>query len=134
MEEDGKLSRRGARKAKITIPGLPPSLWGAYGRVRNGSKKFLSPKAREWKSEAVSVIKEQFKRRPLEGRVEVVIKFLVKTRGRWDLDNREKLLIDSLTEANVWLDDQQIDFLSVSVHVDGSIKDPVTVVEVGAHE
>lgn len=129
LEEDGKLSRRGARKAKITIPGLPPSTWGAYARKRNGGV-YLTPKARNWRDDAVEVIKDQFRYAPFSGRISLNIAFYVKSRGGWDIDNRSKVLLDALTEAGVWIDDQQVDVLHTEIFVDGSQEEPITQVKV----
>ena len=37
------------------------------------------------------------------------------SRGRWDIDNRFKVLFDAMTEAGVWSDDSQVDRLESEV-------------------
>lgn len=49
--------------------------------------------------------------RPLRGRIAVRVQFFAHSRGRWDLDNRFKVLFDAMTEAGVWADDSQVDRL-----------------------
>ena len=58
----------------------------------------------------------------------MTVYFRVKSRGRWDIDNRYKLLLDALTEAGVWADDSRIDDLRGIVEVDVRRKKHETVV------
>ena len=50
---------------------------------------------------------------PFTGRIAVRVELYPPDRRRRDLDNILKALLDSLTHAGVWLDDAQIDRLSV---------------------
>ena len=69
-------------------------------------------------------------RRRQSSRLGVIVRFKVKSRGRWDVDNRYKLLLDALTEAGIWADDSRIDDLRGVVEVDGRRKSPETVVTI----
>ena len=51
--------------------------------------------------------------KPLEGRLGVSINAHPPDARRRDLDNLFKSVLDSLQHANVFLDDSQIDFLSI---------------------
>ena len=53
---------------------------------------------------------------PIEGRLAVQILLCPPTSqsGRWDVANREKLICDALTKNKVWVDDSQIDWLSLA--------------------
>jgi len=99
-----RTSRSEAPVAEIVLTGLPPSLWTAYHQRRGGHGH------------------------PLNGRLGVEVTFKVRSRGRWDIDNRYKLLLDALTEAGVWADDSRIDSLMGVVEIDGRRKSPETVV------
>ena len=53
---------------------------------------------------------------PFTGRLEVVMSLHPPTtlkNRKWDIANREKLLCDSLTKQRIWLDDSQIDKLTI---------------------
>ena len=113
---------------ELTLSGLPPSLWGAYYQRRGGPGKCLTPKANAWKNGAIIEARCAYRRKPLQGRLTVTVYFRVKSRGRWDIDNRYKLLLDALTEAGVWADDSRIDDLRGIVEVDGRRKKHETVV------
>lgn len=106
--------REEKRKALVVVPGLPPSLWSAYGRRRNGGL-FLTDKAADWKIAAAIEARRAFKGPPLSGRIGVEVTFRVKSRGKWDADNRLKVTLDAMTEARVWEDDRLIDSLRVAV-------------------
>jgi len=74
----------------------------------------ISKEGREYKK----IIKEIIDGLPnkvetLEGRLIVVISLHAPTRRKYDLDNRCKALLDSLEEAGVFLNDEQIDVLAV---------------------
>ena len=49
----------------------------------------------------------------LEGRLVVVVSLHAPTRRKYDLDNRCKSLLDALEEAEVFLNDEQIDHLTI---------------------
>lgn len=115
---------------EIVLTGLPPSLWGAYHQRRNGYGKCLTAKASSWKNRAVIEARRVYRGKPLNGRLGVIVRFKVKSRGRWDVDNRYKLLLDALTEAGIWADDSRIDDLRGVVEVDGRRKSPETVVTI----
>ena len=51
---------------------------------------------------------------PLRGRLHVTIRLYMPDRRRRDIDNSAKALLDSLTKAGVWVDDEQIDLLTIS--------------------
>lgn len=71
-----------------------------------------------------------YRGKPLAGRLGVIVRFRVKSRGRWDIDNRYKLLLDALTEAGVWADDSKIDDLRGVVEIDGRRKSPETIITI----
>lgn len=121
-------SNRSEAAVELTLSGLPPSLWGAYYQRRGGPGKCLTPKASAWKNGAILEARCAYRRKPLQGRLSVTVYFRVKSRGRWDIDNRYKLLLDALTEAGVWADDSRIDSLMGVVEIDGRRKSPETVV------
>jgi len=115
-------------KAKITLSGLPPTVNHAY-RKRKGAGMFMTKDCRAWIEGAVIEARQGYrKRKPLEGRVAVLVLYRSKSRRRWDLDNRSKALLDALTHAGVWVDDSQIDHLDIHRKIDGQQDKPETIV------
>ena len=49
----------------------------------------------------------------VKGRVSVYIKLCPPRAGKFDLDNFPKVLLDSLTHAKLWLDDECVDKLTI---------------------
>lgn len=104
----------GAAIFEAEIPGVPPSLWRCYGVNRSGGI-FLTKTGRSWKREAMFALLQTPHDRPLRGRIAVRVRFFAHSRGRWDIDNRFKVLFDAMTEAGVWSDDSQVDKLESEV-------------------
>jgi crossover junction endodeoxyribonuclease RusA len=129
IQERDALNALYSRKpaAEITLPGLPPTVNHAYRRRGRGGGMFMTKAAREWKEAAEMACRAGYRKRaPLNGRLAVLIVFVVKTRGRWDLDNRLKSLLDALTGAGVWEDDKQICHITAHIEVKGDVEGPHT--------
>ena len=92
-----------------TIPLSTNQLFcSARGRVFK-SKKYI-----EYKNILLEQIDKQFPNRVLlDGRLSVEIKLFYKSKRKRDIDNILKGLFD-IFNGNVWVDDQQIDYLSIS--------------------
>ena len=50
---------------------------------------------------------------PITGRVSVTIELCPPNNRPFDIDNRVKATLDALTHAKVWVDDSQVDMLTV---------------------
>jgi len=101
----------------IELP-FPPSV-NHYWRstVVNGRPRVLISKpGRAYRSEVRAKVLELLRSMPvaLTGRVVLDIQAFPPDRRQRDLDNLIKAVQDSLTHAGVWLDDSQIDRLSIS--------------------
>lgn len=97
----------------LTLP-WPPSLNRIYRAAGEGIK--LAEVARKYKKAASAALPVGRVPPPLTGRLMVwmVLHPPLKLAGsRWDIANREKLMIDCLTEQRVWLDDSQIDAMVI---------------------
>lgn len=91
---------------------FPPSVNSYWGF--KGSHRYLTPKAKDFK-QSVFWLFRQSQHKGFGGhRLSVSIIFQAPDRRKRDLDNYLKSLLDSLTQAGVYNDDSQIDFLSVS--------------------
>lgn len=97
----------------LTLP-WPPSLNRIWRAV--GGKILLSMIARKYKKAAAAALPVGRVPPPLTGRLLVWMTLhppLKLAEARWDIANREKLMIDCLTEQRVWLDDSQIDAMVI---------------------
>lgn len=94
-----------------TLP-WPPSVNHYWRRVLIGGKPrtLLSKEGREFKRAAVGAVLQQRRgpSAPLSGRLAVAVTLFPPDRRRYDLDNRLKAVLDSLTEARVWEDDRHV--------------------------
>lgn len=96
----------------ITLP-FPPSMNAYWRTPRAGplaGRTMLSVQAREYRKAAMQAIG---KRKPIESRVSVVLVLNAPTKRSYDIDNRAKAPLDALTHAGYWLDDGQVDKLTI---------------------
>lgn len=92
----------------LTLP-LPPTINHYYGQRPRGGK-YIKPAGVEFRK-AVAEIVAEAAHKTLEGRLALFVAIYPATRAKQDIDNRAKSLQDALTNAGVWLDDEQIDDL-----------------------
>jgi crossover junction endodeoxyribonuclease RusA len=81
---------------------------------RHGHTIYVSSEGKQFRINAQAAVLEQLGLvKPLDGRLSVAITLRPRDKRRIDLDNRLKSTLDSLTHAGVWLDDSQIDRLTI---------------------
>lgn len=94
----------------------PPSLNRLWRAVNNHI--LLSADARAFHKAAKNMLPMGVVAKPLTGRLAVQILLCPpasqEPTQRWDIANREKLICDTLTKQRIWLDDSQIDWLSLA--------------------
>jgi len=106
--------------ATIQLSGLPPTVNHAYRKRGKGAGLYMTRDASAWKEGAIYESRSCYrKQKPIEGKVAVLVVYQVKSRGRWDIDNRLKALLDALTGAGIWDDDRQIWHLTEQIEVTG---------------
>lgn len=106
---------------KLTLP-YPPSM-NRYWR-RAGRHMHLSNEARQYRGRVCEVVAKQGIE-PLIGRLRIEIEVYPPDRRRRDIDNIQKPILDSLQHADVYDDDEQIDWLLTrrcAVQRDGKIE------------
>jgi len=93
----------------IYLP-FPPSVNNYYVQTRTG--RFISKKGKQFRLDVEAQCEEQgIRGLQLDFKLEVSVILFVPDRRKRDLDNYKKALLDSLTLAEVWNDDVQIDQL-----------------------
>ena len=97
-------------KLEITLP-WPPSTNTYYRNTPTGTK--ISEKGRQYRAAVADQVLIQRCAKRLSGRLSVSIVAHVPDKRRRDLDNMLKSALDSMTHAGVWLDDAQIDKLTI---------------------
>ena len=91
---------------------FPPSANGLY-RVFRG-RTIVSKQCREYKKTVIAIMEELgLADEQLEDRLRVYIELHAPTRRKYDLDNRLKVLMDSLQASGFMVDDEQVDSLRV---------------------
>lgn len=94
----------------LTVP-YPPSVNNYWGF--NGSRRFLTPKAVEFKNTVKTIVVRQGVKSLGNARLYVKVKLYPDSTRIADIDNRLKSLLDALCQAGVYDDDSQIDKLFV---------------------
>lgn len=89
---------------RLVVPGETPSKKNSRINTRSG-RSFPSRKFSLWHGEAVSVIKRQWAKKPLERGVWLILSFYHKDSRRRDSDNQVSSILDTLVDAGVLQDD-----------------------------
>lgn len=94
----------------ITLP-YPPSV-NRYWRQWQG-RTLISAAGRAYRTEAMRAALQVRKTAYDTSRLRVTIEATMPDRRKRDLDNLPKAVLDALTHAGVWADDEQIDELTI---------------------
>jgi Holliday junction resolvase RusA-like endonuclease len=89
---------------------FPPTLNGLYA---GKSRRYKSPRYKEWIALALKKINKQSCPRWVNGAVKVELDFVRPDRRKRDLDNLAKAVLDFCTDVGVWSDDSQIEHLTL---------------------
>lgn len=98
----------------LTLP-WPPTVNTYYRHVPIGRavRSMISKRGREYRAAVAAIVLESRAAKRLAGRLQVAIDAHVPDKRARDLDNALKGLLDACTHAGVWVDDEQIDCLSI---------------------
>ena len=95
----------------INLP-WPPSINHYWRRV--GNRTLISKAGRDYRARVIAHVTYCHPRlEQYTGRLSVRIRAHAPDRRRRDLDNIPKAILDAVTHAGVWLDDEQIDDLHI---------------------
>jgi len=123
------------------IRGLPPSVNSAYPNVpgKGASKgRYISREGRVWKLLAAKCLRDSaWKPRncdipiPAPTGVKIFLHIPYAKDGtlkvpNWDVDNRVKIILDSLTENGVWEDDRWNETVEIHRRYSSELTEPVT--------
>lgn len=95
---------------KATLP-MPPSVNGYWLVKPKG--KYLSAKARKFRSEVIAYVASLGRIRTHTGRIKAYITIHGRDKRKFDIDNYQKAVWDALTHAKVIADDELIDELII---------------------
>jgi Holliday junction resolvase RusA-like endonuclease len=115
---DTAAGRSGAGTGELRLDlGWPPSInsyWqlGVNPKTRQRLLK-VSAAGKAYTARTKHLVRDQYRYAPLDCRVAVLIEAWAPTGGPygndgWDVDNREKPLLDALTKAGLWTDDKVV--------------------------
>lgn len=90
----------------------PPSMNHQWRNV--DGRAVLSAAARKWKATADAALMVQKRQRFGDARVQISIDLHAPNRRRYDIDNRIKMVLDSLQRTHVLTDDSQVDVLIIN--------------------
>ena len=94
----------------LNIP-FPPTVNHMWGQ--SGHRKFLKKSAHEFRLKVQEeVIAKSAK---ITGRLAIFIALYAPTRRNYDIDNRCKAVLDALQHSGVFEDDEQVDFIWISL-------------------
>ena len=96
---------------ELMLP-FPPSTNTVWRNLRG--RTLLSKRGREFRKTVGAMVGQQYIGLPLESRLAVTVTLYPPDRRKRDIDNYGgKALLDALTHAQVWADDEQIDRLTI---------------------
>jgi crossover junction endodeoxyribonuclease RusA len=104
----------GGRRRQLRVP-FPPTTNLHYRSIVRGMKAvvLVSKEGREYTRSVGRALAGEFWRVGQEARLSVAVDLYPTITNPFDVDNRLKPLLDSITQAGIWPDDSQIDDLRV---------------------
>lgn len=97
---------------KIILKGKPISTQHAYGQ--SGKIRFMTADAKLLKNDYIKQARIQYKGEPLKTSLSMYIRIYFKDKRVRDIDNYNKILLDSLSEI-IYDDDKQIKLMTIQI-------------------
>ncbi|MEO1035206.1 MAG: RusA family crossover junction endodeoxyribonuclease [Pseudomonadota bacterium] len=110
---------------------VPPS--GNHSYTTIAGRRVLSKKAQAYRTHVGKLVLAERANKALDGRLQVTLLFMQSDNRRRDIDNVVKPTLDALQHAGVFIDDSQVDKLSI--HRENSLHMGlrVTITEIPSH-
>ena len=108
-------------KINLTLP-YPPSVNHYYGNRTNGGK-YIKPKGQQFRRAVNNIVLLNGSNQKLDQLLKLTLSVYPPDKRKRDIDNILKALLDSLTNAKVYLDDSLIKQLNITWHMGGIVKD-----------
>jgi crossover junction endodeoxyribonuclease RusA len=105
--------------AKVTLLGEPKSTQHCYGLNCRGAfpTRYMTAKGKALKTDYQWQIKSQYREKALKGKIGMEVRLYFGTKRKSDIDNFNKILLDSLSGL-VYEDDSQIEWMRTEKHYD----------------
>lgn len=99
------------KNLKLTLP-FPPSInhYWRHTAINRKPRVYLSAEGLAYRATVAALLANAMPT-PLVGRIKVVMRMYAPNKRRYDIDNRVKAVLDALTHAGLWADDEQVDDL-----------------------
>ena len=115
------VCNKSAIKINLTLP-YPPSVNHYYGNRTNGGK-YIKSKGQQFRSAVNNIFLLNGSDKKLDQLLKLTLSVYPPDKRKRDIDNILKALLDSLTNAKVYLDDSLIKQLDITWHIGGIVKE-----------
>ena len=98
---------------ELPIPPLVNHYW-RHITINGTPRTLISARGRDFRKNVVQIVCEERKALRIDSRVKINVVVYPPDRRKRDIDGYLKALLDSLTHAGVWLDDEQVDSIYIT--------------------
>lgn len=100
-------------RLELPIPPLVNHYW-RHITIKGTPRTLISARGRDFRENVVRIVGREKKALKIDSRVKVNVWVYPPDRRKRDIDGYLKALLDSLTHAGVWLDDEQVDSIYIT--------------------
>jgi len=100
-------------RLELPIPPLVNHYW-RHITINGTPRTLISARGRDFRKNVVQIVGDEKKALKIDSRVKVNVVVCPPDRRKRDIDGYLKSLLDSLTHAGVWLDDEQVDSIYIT--------------------
>ena len=100
-------------RLELPIPPLVNHYW-RHITIKGTPRTLISARGRDFRENVVRIVGREKKALKIDSRVKINVRVYPPDRRKRDIDGYLKALLDSLTHAGVWLDDEQVDSIYIT--------------------